>query len=125
MSLAEKGMALQDQAVALLATRHDSEIQNGVPVSLRVRYIAANTFLAVPDMFGRKQPGKKLLDDVIASPLFNTAAIEFRGHAWMRAARNAETDKRIDAARSFLNLVVNNAAPQAMQAKKELERIGK
>ena len=125
MSLAENGMALQDKAVAMLATRHDAEMQDGAPVSLRVRYVAANTFLAVPDLFDRKQRGQKLLTEVIASPVLGAAALEFQGHVWLRAARYAEKDKRLDEAKMYLNLVISSGAPQAAQAQIELQRISK
>jgi hypothetical protein len=125
ISYAEKGIAMQDKAVAMLTPKHDNEMDNGVAVSLRVRYVAANTFLAVPEFFDHKPQGERLFSEVLASPLFNTAAIEFRGHVWMRAARNAERNKRLDEARTFLNLAISGDAPQANQAKKDLERIGR
>jgi hypothetical protein len=123
-SFAEKGMSLQDKALAALTIRHDSEMQDGVPLALRVRYIAANTFLAMPNFFGRKEPGEKLLRGVIESTLLETASVEFRGHVWMRAAQYAEQAQRMNEAKAFLNLVISSAAPQAPQAKRELDRIG-
>jgi hypothetical protein len=124
IAYAEQGMSMQDKAIALLITRHDTEAQNGVPISLRVRYVAANTFLAVPDFFKRKQQGNKLLGEVIASPLLNIAPAEFRGHVWMRAALYAEEEQRLQEARAYLNSVISVGAPQAKQARKELERMG-
>jgi hypothetical protein len=125
MSLAENGMAMQDKAVAMLAPRDDTEVQDGAPVSLRVRYVAANTFLAVPEFFDRKQRGQKLLSEVLGSPLFSTTSVAFRGHVWMRAAKYAEKDKRMGDAKMYLNSVISSGAPQASQAQGELQRISR
>lgn len=120
MGFAEDGMAMQDKAIALLAPGDDAKMQNGVPVPLQVRFVAASTFLAVPGFFNRAAQGEKLLADVLSSPLFDKATVSYRGAVWMRAAKQAKDRKRVDDARRYLNLVVSNSAPQADAARAEL-----
>lgn len=120
ISYAEDGMALQDKALALLEPSQDVQLQNGVPVPLQVRFVAANTFLAVPGFFNRGSQGEKLLGEVLASPLLEQATPSFRGAVWMRAAKLAKDQKRTDDARKYLDLVVGSGGPQADAAKAEL-----
>lgn len=117
---AEDGMALEDKAVALLSAEHDKQVQNGVPVSLYVRYVTANTFLAVPRFFNRATAGEKLLGEVLASPLFEGAPLQFRGNVWVRAAKFASEEKRPEEARKYLDLVIKSGAPQSEAAKAQL-----
>lgn len=124
ISAAEDGMALEDKALAMLGPEHDTKLQHGVPVSVWVRFVAASTFLAVPESFHRRQPGRKLLNDVLTSPLLENASLEFRGRVWMRAARFAVIDKRPDDAKQFYQQVIAAGAPQAAIAKTELEKLG-
>ncbi|MBK6616488.1 hypothetical protein [Ottowia sp.] len=120
ISYAEDGMALEDKAIALLTAEHDKQVQNGVPVSLFVRYVTANTFLAVPRFFNRAASGEKLLNEVLASPLFEASPLHFKGNVWVRAAKFATEEKRPDDARKYLDLVIKSGAPQADAAKAQL-----
>ena len=45
---------------------------------LEVKFVAANTFLAVPGFMNRKDRGLKLLNDVLASPLLAQSPAEFQ-----------------------------------------------
>jgi hypothetical protein len=117
MGYAEDGMALIDKALALLTPAHDTPMQRGTPGSLEVRYVAANTFLAMPSFMNRGARGAKLLADVLASPLFDAAPLPFQGTVWMRAATLALKEQRKDDARRYLNVVVARNAPQAEQAR--------
>lgn len=123
MRYAEDGMALQDKALALLNSTHDGVLQRGVPASLEVRFVAANTFLAVPGFMNRGARGTKLLNEVLSSPLLATAPLGFRGNVWMKAANVAAKDKRTDEARKHLNLVVQANAPQAEAARAQLAKL--
>lgn len=116
MAHAEEGLAMLDKALALLGPAHDAPVQNNVPGTVDVRFVAANTFLAVPGFMNRAARGAKLLAEVQASPLFTAAPIRFKGSVWMRAAMLAATDKQIDDARRLYNLVVEQKAPQADRA---------
>ena len=120
MTYAEDGMAQLDKALALLGPAHDLPLQHGTPAALEVRFIAANTFLAVPAFMNRAARGNKLLADVIASPLLDKAPLQFQGDVLMRAAQVAMAEKRSDDARKFLAQVIARNAPQADAARAQL-----
>jgi hypothetical protein len=121
MSHAEDGLALIDKALALLTPAHDAVAQHGTPGALEVRFVAANTFLAMPGFMNRGARGAKLLADVLASPLFATAPLPFQGTVWMAAAAQATKDKRPEDAQRFLNEVIGRNAPQADKARAMLK----
>ena len=120
MGYAEDGLALIDKALAALTPAHDAPIQHGTPGSLEVRFIAASTFLAVPDFMSRSARGTALLADVLKSPLFESSPLPFRGAVWMRAAALAKKQQRSDDAKRWLGEVVQHNAPQAEQARAQL-----
>ena len=117
MSLAEDGLALIDKALAMLTPAHDAPIERGTPGSLEVRFVAANTFLGVPSFMNRAARGKKLLNEVLASPLFDKAPLPFQGSVWLRAAQLATKEQRPEDARRYLNEIVSHDAPQADRAR--------
>ncbi len=123
MSRAEDGLALLDKSLAMLTPAHDAPIEHGTPGSLEVRFVAANTFLGVPSFMNRGTRGRKLLDDVLASPSFEKAPLPFQGAVWMRAAELAAKDRRADDARRWLNQVVSHNAPQADRARAMLKEL--
>lgn len=123
MGYAEDGMAALDKALALLSPAHDAVVQHNTPGSLEVRFVAANTFLAVPGFMNRGARGAKLLGEVLASPLFATAPVGFQGSVWMLAAKQAVKDKRTDDARNYLNNVIKANAPQAPAAREQLKAL--
>jgi hypothetical protein len=124
MGFAEDGMALIDKSIALLTPAHDAPLQHGTPGALEVKFIAANTFLAVPGFMNRSARGAKLLGDVLASPLLAASPLPFRGQVWMRAAKLAQADNRPADARRWLDEVVRSGAPQAASAKASLQGLG-
>jgi hypothetical protein len=87
MGYAEDGLALLDKALALLTPTHDAPLQHAVPAALEVRFVAANTFLAVPGFMNRSARGTKLLNEVLASPLFAQASPYFQKTVRQRAAQ--------------------------------------
>ena len=117
MGYAEDGLALLDKSLAMLNPAHDAPIQHGTPGSLEVRFVAANTFLAVPPFMNRAARGAKLLAEVLASPLFAAAPLPFKGSVWMRAAALATKEQRTADAQRFLNEVISRNAPQADKAR--------
>jgi hypothetical protein len=121
MTYAEDGMALLDKAVAMLTAAHNAPLQHNVPAVLEVRFVAANTFLAVPGFMNRGARGAKLLDDVLASPLLAASPLAFRGDVWMLAADLAQKDKRPQEARKYWGEVVKASAPQAAAALAQLK----
>jgi hypothetical protein len=78
MSYAEDGLAQLDKALSLLNPAHDAPVQNGTPGVLEVKFVAANTFLAVPGFMNRRERGAKLMKDVQTSPLLPQAPAAFR-----------------------------------------------
>lgn len=120
MGYADDGLAMLDKSLSLLNTTHNAALQHDVPAVLEVKFVAANTFLAVPGFMNRGARGAKLLADVTASALLTTAPLSFRGDVWMKAASVATKDKRFDEARKFLNGVINANAPQAQAARAQL-----
>lgn len=106
MSYAEDGMALLDKSLALLTPMHDASGPRKVPAALEVRFVAANTFLAVPGFMNRGARGAKLLGEVLASPLLAACQLGFRGDVWLAGAKFATKEKRADDARKYLGEVI-------------------
>jgi len=123
MTYAEDGLAQLDKALAMLTPAHNAPVQRGVPGALEVRFVAANTFLAVPGFMNRGARGAKLLTDILTSPLLDSAPLAFRGDVWMKAAHVAAKDKHADDARKYLQLVINSNAPQAAAARTQLQAL--
>ncbi|WP_286507908.1 hypothetical protein [Variovorax davisae] len=123
ISYAEDGMAIQDKAIALLTPAHDASLYKGTPVSLHVRLVAASTFLSVPRFFNREAQGGKILNGIMDSPLFEQANPQFKGATWMRAARWAVDEKRLEDAKKYLLIVIERSAPQAHEAAAQLAAI--
>ena len=123
MGYAEDGMAQLDKALAMLTPAQDAPLQHGTPGTLEVKLVAANTFLAVPGFMNRGARGAKLLNEVLASPLFATAPLPFKGQVWMRAAALAAKEERSADAKRYLNEVIAQGAPQAEAAKAKLKDI--
>lgn len=120
MGYAEDGMAKLDKAITLLTPAHDAAVLQGTPNSLDVRFMAANTFLAVPSFMNRGARGAKLLNEVLASPLLEKSPLGFQGAVWMRAAKLATSENRAEDARKYLQEVIAKNAPQADAAKAQL-----
>jgi hypothetical protein len=87
MAYAEDGLAQLDKALALLSPDHNATVQNGTPGVLEVKFVAANTFLAVPGFMNRRERGAKLLGDVLASPLLPQAPAAFKAHVKAAATK--------------------------------------
>ncbi len=121
MSFAEDGLAMLDKALALLTLAHNAPLQHDVPAVLEVRFIAANTFLAVPGFMNRGQRGARLLDEILASPLLERSPPEFKVDVWMMAAQLATKEKRLADARKWLDAVVRTGTPQAESARAQLK----
>ena len=123
MGYAEDGLALIDKALALLTPAHDAALQRGVPAVLEVRFVAASTFLGVPSFMQRSARGSKLLDEVLASPLFSAAPLPFKGSVWMRAAEQAAKEQRSADAKRWFGEVIAQHAPQADKARSRLKEL--
>jgi len=116
MGFAEDGLAQLDKALTLLTPAHEAPVQNGMPGVLEVKFVAANTFLAVPGFMHRQERGSKLLGEVLGSPLLANAPLGFRGTVWLKAAKEASKAQNPTEAKRYLDLIVQQQAPQAAQA---------
>ena len=123
MAFAEDGLAQLDKALALLGPAHDAPVQHGTPGVLEVKFVASNTFLAVPGFMNRNERGAKLLGDVVAHPLLAAAPLAFKGSVWLSAAKEANKAKNTAEAKRFLDLVVQQQAPQSAQAQAMLKSL--
>ena len=121
MTYTEDGLALVDKALAQLASVHEQPLHRGVPAVLETRFVAASTFLGLPAMFNRSERGRQQLDQVLGSPLLDSAPLPFRAVVWLRAARLAEDDKQPARARQWYERVVASNAPQAGTARDRLK----
>jgi hypothetical protein len=119
----EEGLAQIDKALAQLTPAHDAPEHRGVSASLETRFVAANTFLALPGLFNRGPRGAQLLDEVLRNPLLESSPASFRGSVWMLAAGEAVKAKRPDDARRWLDKVVETSAPQAAAAQARLKEL--
>ncbi|MBI2748264.1 MAG: hypothetical protein HYX43_02695 [Burkholderiales bacterium] len=116
LGFAEDGLAQLDKALTLLTPAHEAPVQNGTPGVLEVKFVAANTFLAVPAFMHRQERGAKLLGEVVASPLLASAPLGFKGTVWLKAAKEASKAQNPTEAKRYLDLIVQQQAPQAAQA---------
>jgi hypothetical protein len=123
MGHAEDGLALIDKALAQLTPAHDAPLYRHVPASLEVRFTAAGTFLALPSMFNRHERGQKLLDELVKSPLLETAPAPFKATVWMRAGQEAAKAQRSAEARQWFEKVSASGAPQAPAAQARLKAL--
>ena len=123
MRYVEDGLAQIDKAVALLGPGYDLMLPNGMPVALETRFTAAKAQLDLPSFFNRRTRGKRLLDEVLASPQFPTAPLILRGEAWLSAGNLAAEEKRPADARRWFERIVEAKAPQAAKAQARLKEI--
>jgi hypothetical protein len=123
MTYAEDGLAQLDKALAMLSPAHDAPVQQGTPGVLEVKFVASNTFLAVPGFMNRNERGAKLLGEVVDSPLLASAPLPFKGSVWLLAAKQASKTKNTAEAKRYLDLIVQQQAPQAAQAEAMLKNI--
>lgn len=120
LAFAEEGLALIDKALAQLEPAHDAPLHRGVPAVLDTRFVAATTFLALPAMFNRQERGRKLLAQLLASPLLEAAPLPFRASVWMRAAQLADETQDPAQASAWYEKVASSQAPQAEVARRRL-----
>ncbi|MFZ6752386.1 hypothetical protein ACO0KY_03335 [Undibacterium sp. Dicai25W] len=124
MSYSEDGLAMLDKALQLSSNTNAAAAMHGtVPVALEAKFVAANTFLAVPGFMNRGGQGQKLLNEILQHPLFSSTAVDFRGAVWMRAANLAIDQKHPELAKTYLKAIIQANAPQAANANSLLKGI--
>lgn len=83
----ERGLDTLDKALRQVGPAHDKVLVRGTPVSLEARFVAASTFVAIPDLiFHRADRGRQMLQDIVKSPLYAGAPAEFRAAVQAAAA---------------------------------------
>jgi hypothetical protein len=123
MGHADKGLSMIDKSLALLTPAHNAVVENNVPGVLETKFVAANTFLAVPGFMNRGPRGVALLNDVVSSPLLGSAPVGFKVNVWQRAADLASAEGRTADARKFLGLIVAAGTPQSAAAQTQLSKL--
>jgi hypothetical protein len=119
----DAGLAMLDQALAQAAAEPERKTASGVAAGLEVRFVAANTFLALPSMFNRGPRGAKLLDEVARSAQLAGAPARFQAAVWLRAGDLASAEKRSDDARRWYERAAASGAPQAAAAQARLKAL--
>jgi hypothetical protein len=123
IGFAEDGLAQIDKALSLLGSGHDAPAYRGVPAALEVRLVSATTFLRLPGFFNRGERGRKLLGEVLASPLFDSAPLGFRASVWLRAGALAEQDRQIEQARQWYERAAATDSSYATAARGRLKEL--
>ena len=91
MKYSERGLDHIDQALAALKPEHERQLMRGIAVGLETRFVAASTFINLPDgIFHRRAAGKKLLDELLRNPALAAAPEPFRGAVQKAAAQAAK-----------------------------------
>jgi tetratricopeptide (TPR) repeat protein len=121
MGYAEDGLAQLDKALAQITPVHEAAPASAVPAALETRYIAASSFLAMPDMFHRGARGEQLLTQVLTAPALATAAPEFQSTVWLYAGKRAAQAGRKDEAREWLAKVAASNTSRAATAQQLLK----
>ncbi|MBC3869577.1 hypothetical protein [Undibacterium oligocarboniphilum] len=117
----QQGMALLDQALQI-APEFRSERHGQVPVALEIEFVAANTFLALPEAMQRQTQGTQLLQQILNDSSFEESGLPFRGAVWLRAARLAIARHQPEVAKQYLEQAVSKQTPQAGAAQQLLMR---
>src|SRR5262249_19787511 len=88
MGYSEDGLAEIDRALTFIKPQHETTLTGGVPTALQAKFVAANTFLAVPSFMNRHAQGEKLLNEVLAAPALGTTPAGFRKAVYGAALRH-------------------------------------
>lgn len=122
MTLAEKGANAIEKALAQLTPAHDEALFGGVPESIEVRLVAANTLLGLPDFMNRGPMAKRAIETALASPAFAHSPASVRAQLLFAAANVANKEKRAADEKALLNQVVA-LGPQSGQSKQAEARL--
>lgn len=123
MRHAEDGLALLDKALALIRPEHEQAAAGAVPPAMETRLVAANTFLALPEMFHRGARGQKLLDELLAHPALAQQPAALRSAVHFLAGEQARRSQRPDEARRHYQQVITLQAQEAPAARAALAEL--
>lgn len=87
MSYAEDGLAEIDRALAAIRPQDETTRVQGVPTAIQAKFVAANSYLAMPANMNRHAQGEKLLSDMLTSPAFAASPLGFRKAVYGTALR--------------------------------------
>jgi hypothetical protein len=127
MKHVEKGLALLDKSVHLLDGETDKQRVNNVPVSVRVRSIAAISYIRLPDaFFKRLDQGNSMLQQLADSTLLKAVADADKAYIYYFAGEAARLEKNNAQARARYQTTLTMApngvyADQARQALADLK----
>ena len=107
IKLAETGMDMLDANLAALTKADEDRVLLGIPMSLEVLLISANTFTDVPDMFHRYDDGTALIRKLLAHPKYASSHEQFRAAVQIRVAVIAEQEKNEQAYQTALQQVIS------------------
>lgn len=127
LKLGDKGLDMIDKALKQLTPEHETELVRGVPVSIETKLVAINTFLAVPDVFfHRYEPGKKLLEETMASPAFANAPpiIQARFHYQAAFVAKKSKDKAAEIKELKKTLELDPQGKDVAAAQSRLKELG-
>jgi len=118
----EQGTDRIDAALAALKPEHDHELLRGVPASVETRFVAASTFIKIPDaIFHRRAEGKRLIAGLLRNPALSVATPGFRAAVHLAAADLARDEARkedeADQLRQSLALAASGADADRARAR--------
>ena len=127
MSYVEQGTDRIDGALAALKPEHDRQLLRGVPASVETLFVAATTFIKIPDaIFHRRADGKKILARLIHHPAFAAAPPGFRAAVHVTAADEARRDERTSEETASLKqaIAIDPSGKSADRARVRLKELG-
>jgi hypothetical protein len=123
----EQGTDRIDAALAALKPEHERQLLRGVPVSVETRFVAASTFIKIPDaIFHRRAEGKRLLAGILGSSALSSATPGFGAAVHLAAADLArDEERRQDEARELGQaLALAGSGTAAERARARLRELG-
>jgi hypothetical protein len=127
MKYVEQGTDRIDGALAALKPEHDRRLLRGVPVSVETLFVAATTFVKIPDaIFHRRGDGKKILARLLGHPALAAAPQGFRAAVQLAAADEARRDERTNEETALLKqaIATDPSGKRAERARERLKEIG-
>ncbi len=122
LSYTEKGMDIMDDAIKQLYP-DDEKITDYLShsVALEVKFVAATTFVQVPDLFGRFDQGLELMHEISEHPQYTLFNPKQRAIFELTMAQALFTDNQKDDAKKWLSNAVETGLDKTQQIKaKEL-----
>ena len=113
----EQGTDRIDAALAAVKPEHDHELLRGVPVSVETQFVAASTFIRIPDaIFHRRAEGKQLIAGLLGGGVLPRGAGGNRAGKAVDQPRREATAAGARCPRPFLSCfsTMTSAIPPSM-----------